>query len=93
MNGEVLRVLLVEDNPVSAQLAKAMLAHAETSVFEIQTAGSLMDALDLLGKGGFDVILLDLSGAARQARALGRLRRFEVHAPHDFPFSPMLTGS
>jgi Flp pilus assembly CpaE family ATPase len=81
MNGEVLKVLLVEDNPVSAQLAKAMLAHAaDTSVFEIKTAGSLMDALDLLGNGGFDVILLDLS--LPDSDGIGTLTTIRVHAPH-----------
>jgi Flp pilus assembly CpaE family ATPase len=80
MNGEVLKVLLVEDNPVSAQLAKAMLAHTDTSVFEIKTAGSLMDALDLLGNGGFDVILLDLS--LPDSDGIGTLTTIRVHAPH-----------
>jgi pilus assembly protein CpaE len=80
MNGEVLRVLLVEDNPVSAQLVKAMLAHADTSVFDIKTAESLMDALDLLGKGRFDVILLDLS--LPDSDGIGTLTTIRVHAPH-----------
>jgi CheY-like chemotaxis protein len=80
MNGEVLKVLLVEDNPVSAQLAKAMLAHAETSVFDIKTAESLMDALDLLGNGRFDVILLDLS--LPDSDGIGTLTTIRVHAPH-----------
>jgi Flp pilus assembly CpaE family ATPase len=89
MNGEVLKVLLVEDNAVSAQLAKAMLAHTETSVFEIQTAESLMDALDLLGNGRFDVILLDLS--LPDSDGIGTLTTIRVHAPH-IPVL-VLTGS
>ena len=80
MNGEILKVLLVEDNAVSAQLAKAMLTHTETSVFEIQTAESLMDALDLLGKSRFDVILLDLS--LPDSDGIGTLTTIRVHAPH-----------
>jgi Flp pilus assembly CpaE family ATPase len=80
MKGEILKVLLVEDNPVSAQLSKAMLAHADTSAFEIQTAGTLMDALDLLGNGGFDVILLDLS--LPDSDGIGTLTTIRVHAPH-----------
>jgi Flp pilus assembly CpaE family ATPase len=80
VNGEVLKVLLVEDNAVSAQLAKAMLAHADTSVFEVRTAESLMDALDLLGNGRFDVILLDLS--LPDSDGIGTLTTIRVHAPH-----------
>jgi len=79
MNGEALRVLLVEDNAVSAQLAKTMLAHADGSGFEVQTAGSLMDALDLLGARGFDVILLDLS--LPDSEGIGTLTAIRVHAP------------
>ena len=79
MNGDVLRVLLVEDNAVSAQLAKSMLTRADSSSFEVQTAGSLMDALDLLGAGGFDVILLDLS--LPDSDGIGTLTAIRVHAP------------
>src|ERR1700733_15129417 len=79
VNGEVLKVLLVEDNPVSAQLSKAMLAHTDTSAFDVRTAGSLMDALDLLGNGGFDVILLDLN--LPDSDGLGTLTTIRVHAP------------
>jgi pilus assembly protein CpaE len=80
VNGEVLKVLLVEDNPVSAQLSKAMLAHIDASAFDVRTAGSLMDALDLLGNGGFDVILLDLS--LPDSDGIGTLTTIRVHAPH-----------
>jgi pilus assembly protein CpaE len=80
MTGQSLRVLLVEDNAVSAQLAKSMLMHADTSSFEVKTAGSLMGALDLLGAGGFDVILLDLS--LPDSDGLGTLTAIRVHAPH-----------
>ncbi len=79
MTDQALRVLLVEDNAVSAQLAKSMLMHADTSNFEVQTAGSLMDALDLLGAGGFDVILLDLS--LPDSDGIGTLTAIRVHAP------------
>jgi pilus assembly protein CpaE len=80
MNGKVLRVLLVEDNAVSAQLARLMLARAESSSFVVETAESLMGALDLLGKGDFDVILLDLS--LPDSDGLGSLTAIRVHAPH-----------
>src|SRR3984885_8332076 len=80
MTGQAMKVLMVEDNAVSAQLAKSMLMHADASSFEVQTAGSLMDALDLLGAGGFDVILLDLS--LPDSDGIGTLTAIRVHAPH-----------
>src|SRR3984885_10665686 len=79
MTGQAMKVLMVEDNAVSAQLAKSMLMHADASNFEVQTAGSLMDALDLLGAGGFDVILLDLS--LPDSDGIGTLTAIRVHAP------------
>src|SRR6202050_3190266 len=57
-----------------------MPAHPHPSVFEIKTAGSLMDALDLLGNGGFDVILLDLS--LPDSDGIGTLTTIRVHAPN-----------
>jgi Flp pilus assembly CpaE family ATPase len=57
-----------------------MLVHTETSVFEIRTAESLMDALDLLGNGKFDVILLDLS--LPDSDGIGTLTTIRLHAPH-----------
>jgi pilus assembly protein CpaE len=79
MTGGALRVLMVEDNAVSAQLTKSMLMHTDASNFEVQTAGSLMDALDVLGAGGFDVILLDLS--LPDSDGIGTLTAIRVHAP------------
>jgi pilus assembly protein CpaE len=80
MNGKALKVLLVEDNAVSAQLAKAMLARVDSAVFEVQTAESLMGALDLLGSHAFDVILLDLS--LPDSDGIATLTTIRVHAPH-----------
>jgi len=80
MTGQAMRVLMVEDNVVSAQLTKSMLMHADASNFEVETAGSLMEALDMLGAGGFDVILLDLS--LPDSDGIGTLTAIRVHAPH-----------
>jgi pilus assembly protein CpaE len=89
MKEQVLKVLLVEDNVVSAQLSKSMLAHVDGSSFDVQTAGSLMGALDLLGTGRFDVILLDLS--LPDSDGIGTLTTIRVHAPN-IPVL-VLTGS
>ncbi|HXJ43245.1 MAG TPA: response regulator [Bryobacteraceae bacterium] len=80
MSATDLRVLLVEDNAVSAQLVKMMLGRADTPRFEVRTADTLRGALDLLGPGGFDVVLLDLS--LPDSDGLGTLTTIRVHTPH-----------
>lgn len=55
------RVLLVEDNPGDARLAKEMLAEAETGRFDYIHVERLGEALAQLTERPFDVILLDLS--------------------------------
>lgn len=52
-------VLLIEDNPVDAQIARAHLG--ELSDFQLDICGSIADALSLLKTREFDVILLDLN--------------------------------
>src|SRR5580692_3461755 len=79
MNNGALKVLLVEDSEASAKLAKAMLAYVDPFAFEIQTAESLMSALDLLGANVFDIILLDLS--LPDSDGIGTLTTIRVHAP------------
>lgn len=79
MIGETLKVLLVEDNAVSAHLTQSMLARVDSSNFDVQTAGTLMGALDLLGANRFDVVLLDLS--LPDSDGLGTLTAIRVHAP------------
>ncbi|MFQ5998838.1 MAG: response regulator [Candidatus Bathyarchaeia archaeon] len=54
-------VLLIEDNPADARLVQEMFADAgATPQFELKHASQLSTGLDFLGKGGIDVILLDL---------------------------------
>jgi diguanylate cyclase (GGDEF)-like protein/PAS domain S-box-containing protein len=60
MKNAVLHVLLVEDNPDDAGLIEGALSHGGANTFAIEPAVSLADALALLGKGRFDIILLDL---------------------------------
>src|SRR5262245_36386169 len=60
-SGNVLSILLVEDNPADARLIREMLAQAEGVRFEIAYADRLSPALDYLRKGGIDAVLLDLS--------------------------------
>ena len=53
-----MRVLLVEDNEDDALLIQEALAG---TTFKIEPADRLSIALEKLGKGGLDVVLLDLS--------------------------------
>jgi len=54
---EQIRVLLIEDNNVSARAQEAMLVH--NGNFKVQRTGTLLTTLDLLTKSEFDIALLD----------------------------------
>lgn len=56
-----LRVLLVEDNPGDVRMVRELLAEAGQGHLELLTAGTIRQALALLGEEKFDAILLDLS--------------------------------
>lgn len=57
---ESVRVLVVDDNPGDTRLIEAMLAEEDGASFGTQTAGRLSEAIAALGRGAFDVVLLDL---------------------------------
>ena len=60
MEQSLIRTLVIEDNESYAELLKEMLSNARDPKFEIIQAASLKSALELLSKGKFDLILLDL---------------------------------
>ncbi|HNV23293.1 MAG TPA: response regulator [Candidatus Omnitrophota bacterium] len=60
MNEKIIKCLLVEDNPIDAKLVEAMLLKASSHQMDILSAKNLQDALGLLDKQYFDVIVLDL---------------------------------
>ncbi len=55
-----IRVLLVEDNPGDARLLHVMLMEGTTQ-FECEDAETLLDGLEKLRQGSYDIVLLDLS--------------------------------
>ena len=57
----MIKLLLVEDNPVDAQLTRDLLAEWPLDQFEITHAPILADGLTRLSRDRFDVVLLDLS--------------------------------
>jgi two-component system, cell cycle response regulator len=54
-------VLLVEDNPADAFLARRILADAEDPSPAVETEDRLAGAIQRLARGGVDVVVLDLS--------------------------------
>jgi two-component system, cell cycle response regulator len=54
-------VLLVEDNPADAFLARRILADAEDPSPTVETEDRLAGAIQRLARGGVDVVVLDLS--------------------------------
>jgi CheY-like chemotaxis protein len=73
------RVLLAEDNPINAMLARALLEREGCTVDEVRTGP---EALEAARAGGYDLILLDLRmpgmGGVDAARAM---RRAGVSSP------------
>lgn len=70
-----LRILLVEDNPVNALLARTLLRREGCAV---ETAGSGQEALDALARARYDLVLMDMrmpgmdgATAARRIRECG----------------------
>ena len=61
MSTEILKVLLIEDNPGDVRLIREMFAEAKQPVFELHCVDRLTDGLARLMESHFDVILLDLS--------------------------------
>ncbi|MBD2385534.1 hybrid sensor histidine kinase/response regulator [Cylindrospermum sp. FACHB-282] len=61
MAGEIIKVLLVEDNPGDVFLLQEFLKDVTRVVVELTPVERLSEALIYLGKKSFDVILLDLS--------------------------------
>ena len=63
MEPDVIRILLVEDNPDDARLVRRKLERevARPDWFRLDHVGAMQPALDALGKRDHDVILLDLN--------------------------------
>jgi PAS domain S-box-containing protein len=61
MAGEIIKVLLIEDNPGDVLLLQEILKDVTTSAVELLPAEQLKEAFSYLAHQTFDVILLDLS--------------------------------
>jgi diguanylate cyclase (GGDEF)-like protein len=72
----MIKVLLIEDNDVDAQLTQDLLSEWSTEEFQVTRATTLAEGLSLLSRERFDAMLLDLS--LPDAFGLPTVR--EVHA-------------
>ncbi len=88
-SSEVLRILLVEDNPNDLWLSRRWLEKADPSGFEVQSAMTIADALRLLAEQAFDLAVLDLD--LPDSTGLASLHRLLKSAPQ-LPIV-VLTGS
>jgi len=61
MQGDRIRILLVEDDPDDAFLLREMLAEVASIEFELAHVERLQEAVQRIGQEQFDVVLLDLS--------------------------------
>jgi sigma-B regulation protein RsbU (phosphoserine phosphatase) len=61
METKSVRLLLIEDNPDDVYFLRAMLKDVAGTKFEIYPVENLTSGLKLLGEGGIDIVLLDLS--------------------------------
>ena len=74
------RVLLVEDNVISAELMQEMFAHAKNKSFVLEIAGDLSTSLARVEQGNIDVVLLDLS--LPDSDGMMTFAQMHAHAPH-----------
>jgi diguanylate cyclase (GGDEF)-like protein len=83
LNSSTLRrpstVLLVEDNPADAFLARRILADAEDPSPAVETEDRLAGAIQRLAQGGVDVVVLDLS--LPDSKGLDSFERIRREAP------------
>lgn len=82
------KVLLIEDNPVQARLIQSLLAEASGPGIELETLDRLRTGLERVGRGGIDLVLLDL--ILPDGQGLETFLRFRAEAP-DTPVV-VLTG-
>lgn len=74
-----MKLLLIEDNPSDVRLIQETLNKFERFVFEITNVESLKEALKLLNKRCFDVILLDLG--LPDSQGLATFEKIKLYAP------------
>lgn len=75
----MIKILLVEDNPVDAQLTQDILDVCQVDRFAVTAVSTLADALDQLSREHFDTVLLDLS--LPDAHGLSTVKQVQAACP------------
>jgi Flp pilus assembly CpaE family ATPase len=78
MENKLINVLLIEDNPGDTRLIRELLNEITTVPTRLLCADRLSSGLDLLSKGGVDVVLLDLS--LPDSKGLETFTKVQAHA-------------
>lgn len=79
MGDNTVRILLIEDNKLDADLIQGMLKEAKKASFVIEVRDTLVKGLERLAKGNIDIVLLDL--ALPDSIGLDTFGRIHAHAP------------
>ena len=79
MGDNSVRVLLIEDNKLDADLIQGMLKEAKKADFFVEVRDTLVKGLERLAKGNIDIILLDLT--LPDSIGLDTFGRIHAHAP------------
>lgn len=61
MKRAAFRILMVEDNPDHAQLVKSTIELAKKGAYEVQVASSVEEAMEILGRDSFSLIMSDFN--------------------------------
>jgi CheY-like chemotaxis protein len=78
-HSEILKVLLVDNNPEDASMVREMLAEVNGDAFSLECTGQLSTGLARLAKGDIDMVFLDLS--LPDSRGLDTFSRAHAKAP------------
>jgi len=79
MSDNNVRVLLIEDNKLDADLIHGMLKEDKNTGFLVEVCDTLVKGLERLAKGDIDIVLLDLT--LPDSVGLGTFGRIHAHAP------------
>ena len=81
MADKVINILLVEDDSLACRFVKLLLSDSsEAEKFDIETAGNLSGAIELLNHKTFDIILLDLQ--LPDSSGTNTVKRIHASNPH-----------
>jgi diguanylate cyclase (GGDEF)-like protein len=79
MSDNTVRVMLIEDNKLDADLVRGMLKEARKAEFIVEARDTLAKGLERLAKGNIDIVLLDLT--LPDSVGLDTFGRVHAHAP------------